>query len=67
MGKKSVMDAPLLPSGDGRVDALVDLPAEQNALGQLFQGFLRMALQTHVDTQESRSKIEVSISHSVNR
>ncbi|XP_070824506.1 neuromedin Bb [Chaetodon trifascialis] len=58
MGKKSVMDAPLLPAGEGHgVDALeVTLPAEESALGELFQEFLRVALQAQVDTQESRSK-----------
>ncbi|XP_072237318.1 neuromedin Bb [Leuresthes tenuis] len=58
MGKKSVMDAPLLPSPeDQAVDALeVSLPAEQTALGELFQEFLRVALQTQADTQQRRSK-----------
>lgn len=61
MGKKSVMDTPLLPSAEGKgVDALeVNLPAEQSALGELFQEFLRVALQAQVDTQESRSKNQV--------
>ncbi|XP_047437018.1 neuromedin Bb [Mugil cephalus] len=58
MGKKSVMDAPLLPSAEEQgIDALeVALPARQSALGELFQEFLRVALQAQVDTQESRSK-----------
>ncbi|XP_070691498.1 neuromedin Bb [Pempheris klunzingeri] len=58
MGKKSVMDTPLLPSAEGLgADALdVTLPADQSALGELFQEFLRVALQAQVDTQESRSK-----------
>ncbi|KAM8761914.1 neuromedin Bb [Acanthopagrus schlegelii] len=58
MGKKSVMDPPLLPSAEGQGgDALeVSLPAEQSALGELFQEFLRVALQAQVDTQASRSK-----------
>lgn len=62
MGKKSVMDTPLLPSAEGQgVDALeVTLPAEQSALGELFQEFLRVALRAQVDTQESRSKNQVS-------
>lgn len=62
MGKKSVMDTPLLPSAEGQgVDALeVTLPAEQSALGELFQEFLRVALQAQMDTQESRSKNQVS-------
>ncbi|KAG7222411.1 hypothetical protein INR49_016270 [Caranx melampygus] len=58
MGKKSVMDTPMLPSAEGQgVDALeVTLPGEQSALGELFQEFLRVALQAQVDPQESRSK-----------
>lgn len=65
MGKKSVMDTPLLPSAEGQgVDALeVNLPAEQSALVELFQEFLRVALQAQVDTQESRTKNQVSSSH----
>lgn len=61
MGKKSVMDAPLLPSAEDQgVDALeVTLPGRQSALGELFQEFLRVALQAQVDTQESRSKNQV--------
>ncbi|XP_060896620.1 neuromedin Bb [Labrus mixtus] len=55
MGKKSVMDAPLLPSAEG-VNALVALPEEQGAIGELFQEYLREALQAQVDTEESRSK-----------
>ncbi|XP_039991027.1 neuromedin Bb [Xiphias gladius] len=58
MGKKSVMDTPLLPSAEGQgADALEDtLPGEQRALEELFQEFLRAALQAQLDTQESRSK-----------
>ncbi|KAJ0002052.1 hypothetical protein NQD34_001848 [Periophthalmus magnuspinnatus] len=57
MGKKSVVDAPLLPSQSQSLDALdMSLPAEQSALAQLFQEFLRMALETQVETQETRSK-----------
>ncbi|XP_045888217.1 neuromedin Bb [Micropterus dolomieu] len=58
MGKKSVMDTPLLPSAEGQgADALeVTLSREQSALGELFQEFLRLALQAQVDPQESRSK-----------
>ncbi|XP_020510910.1 neuromedin Bb [Labrus bergylta] len=55
MGKKSVMDAPLLPSAEG-VNALVALPEEHGAIGELFQEYLREALQAQVDTEESRSK-----------
>ncbi|KAM9860975.1 neuromedin Bb [Aulostomus maculatus] len=58
MGKKSVMDTPLLPSSEGQgVGALeVPLPAERTDLGELFQEFLRLVLQTHLDTPESLSK-----------
>ncbi|XP_061566853.1 neuromedin Bb [Cololabis saira] len=58
MGKKSVMDTPLLASqedqGTGTVG--VRVPAEQSALRELFQEFLRVALQAEVDAQESRSR-----------
>ncbi|XP_068432058.1 neuromedin Bb [Clinocottus analis] len=58
MGKKSVMDTPLLPPAQGQgVDALeVSLPVEPSALVELFHDFLRVALQAQVDTQESRTK-----------
>ncbi|XP_019935444.2 neuromedin Bb [Paralichthys olivaceus] len=56
MGKKSVVDAPLMPSAEGRDALEVSLPGEQSALEELFQEFLRVAIQTQVDTQESRSK-----------
>ncbi|MEQ2178507.1 hypothetical protein GOODEAATRI_014744 [Goodea atripinnis] len=58
MGKKSVMDTPLLPSPEDQgVDALqVSLPAEQSSLGELFQEFLQVALKAQVDTDESRLK-----------
>ncbi|KAF0043395.1 hypothetical protein F2P81_004732 [Scophthalmus maximus] len=58
MGKKSVMDPPLMPPAEGPGDGAleVSLPGEQSALGQLFQEFLRVALQAQVDTHESRSK-----------
>ncbi|KAJ0056308.1 hypothetical protein NL108_004594 [Boleophthalmus pectinirostris] len=53
MGKKSVVDTPLLPSQS--LDALdMSLPAEQSALAQLFQEFLRMALETQMETQETQ-------------
>lgn len=61
MGKKSVMDNPLLPSAEGQsVNALeVAVPAEESALGDLFQEFLRVALRAQVDTAEIRSKNQV--------
>jgi len=82
MGKKSVLDNPLLSSveGQGTVDALQvalvpeqtwgsplvpeqtwgsPLDPEQRGLGDLLQGVLRLALQAHADTLESRSKNQV--------
>lgn len=61
MGKKSVMESPLLPSPEERaVDALeVSLPAGQSSLRELFQEFLRVALKAQVDTDESRLKNQV--------
>ncbi len=61
MGKKSVVDTPLLPAAEGQGDDALEvtLPAEQSVLGELFQEFLRVALQAQVDTQESRSKNQV--------
>lgn len=61
MGKKSVVDAPLLPSPEDQGADALDLlvPTERTALGELFHEFLRVALEAHVDTQGSRSKDEV--------
>lgn len=63
MGKKSVMDNPMLPSPNGQgVDALeVAMSPERNGLGDLFQEVLRVALQAQVDTEESRSKNQVRL------
>lgn len=62
MGKKSLVDAPLLPSAErqGLHELEVSLPAEQSALAELFQELVRVALRTHVDTQESRSNKQVN-------
>ncbi|XP_056464495.1 neuromedin Bb [Gadus chalcogrammus] len=62
MGKKSVMDKPLLSPADGQgVDALqVALGPEQDDLGNIFQEVLRVALQAQIDTQETRSKKQES-------
>uniref|UniRef100_A0A3B5LWU3 Neuromedin Bb n=1 Tax=Xiphophorus couchianus TaxID=32473 RepID=A0A3B5LWU3_9TELE len=51
MGKKSVMDTPLLRSPEDQgVNAVeVSLPAEQTSL---FQEFLRLALKAQMDTEE---------------
>lgn len=57
MGKKSVVDTPLLPSAQA-ADAPEE-PAAQSAPGELFQEFLRLALQAQLDTRNSRSKIQV--------
>ncbi|KAK7913648.1 hypothetical protein WMY93_013859 [Mugilogobius chulae] len=58
MGKKSVVDAPLLPSSQSqRMDALdVSLPAEQSALAEIVQEFLEMALETQMEAHQSNSK-----------
>uniref|UniRef100_A0A3B3X475 Neuromedin Bb n=1 Tax=Poecilia mexicana TaxID=48701 RepID=A0A3B3X475_9TELE len=55
MGKKSVMDTPLLrsPEDQGGNEVDVSLPAEQTSL---FQEFLRVALKAQMDTEESRLK-----------
>ncbi|XP_054892649.1 neuromedin Bb [Poeciliopsis prolifica] len=56
MGKKSVMETPLLRSLEDQqgVNALdASLPAEQTSL---FQEFLRVALKAQMDTEESRLK-----------
>uniref|UniRef100_A0A1A8IKA0 Neuromedin Bb n=2 Tax=Nothobranchius TaxID=28779 RepID=A0A1A8IKA0_NOTKU len=60
MGKKSVMDSPLLspPEEQGLGSLEVSLPADQSSLGELFHEFLRVALQAQVDTRESRSKTQ---------
>uniref|UniRef100_A0A1A8QG28 Neuromedin Bb n=1 Tax=Nothobranchius rachovii TaxID=451742 RepID=A0A1A8QG28_9TELE len=60
MGKKSVMDSPLLspPEEQGLGSLEVSLPADQSSLGELFHEFLRVALQAQVDTRESRSQTQ---------
>nr|XP_057945293.1 neuromedin Bb [Doryrhamphus excisus] len=59
MGKKSVMDDPLLSAeGQGDGDAEVSLPGGHSSLSELFQDFLRVAMQTQVDSQESRFKAQ---------
>lgn len=59
MGKKSVVDTPLLPSAQA-ADAQEE-PAAQSSPGELFQEFLRVALRAKLDTQDTRSKNEVSL------
>lgn len=56
MGKKSVVDTPLLPSAQA---ADAPEPAAQIEPGELFQEFLRVALRAQLDTRESRSKDQV--------
>uniref|UniRef100_H3BWV3 Neuromedin B n=1 Tax=Tetraodon nigroviridis TaxID=99883 RepID=H3BWV3_TETNG len=56
MGKKSVVDTPLLPSAQA-ADAQEE-PAAQSSPGELFQEFLRVALRAKLDTQDTRSKNE---------
>uniref|UniRef100_A0A1A8GZP7 Neuromedin Bb n=1 Tax=Nothobranchius korthausae TaxID=1143690 RepID=A0A1A8GZP7_9TELE len=60
MGKKSVMDSPLLspPEEQGLGSLELSLPADQSSLGELFHEFLRVALQAQVDTRESRSETQ---------
>lgn len=57
MGKKSVVDTPLLPSAQA-ADAPEE-PAAQSAPGELFQEFLRIALRAQLDTRDSRFKNQV--------
>ncbi|XP_077374805.1 neuromedin Bb [Festucalex cinctus] len=58
MGKKSVMESPLLSSteAEGVGDLEVSRPQGRSDLSELFQEFLRMQAQAHVDSQESRLK-----------
>lgn len=51
MGKKSVMDSPLLPPAQA-----ADAPAEQSALAEL----LRVALREQVEIRDSGAKNQVS-------
>ncbi|CAL8350314.1 unnamed protein product [Merluccius merluccius] len=65
MGKKSVMDNPLLSSADGQgvgaLQAALQGPERSGDLvGDLVQEVLRVALQAQVDTQETRSKNQES-------
>ncbi|PWA29179.1 hypothetical protein CCH79_00006170 [Gambusia affinis] len=55
MGKKSVMDTPLLrsPEDQGVNPVELSFPAEQTSL---VQEFLRVALKAQMDTEESRLK-----------
>lgn len=55
MGKKSVMDSPLLPPAQA-----VDAPAEQSAPAELLHEFLRVALREQVETRDSAAKNQVS-------
>ena len=60
MGKKSVMDKPLLSPADGPgVDALQSAlqGPEPDDLGNIFQEVLRVALQAQVDTQDSKKQV----------
>ncbi|XP_061621733.1 neuromedin Bb [Phyllopteryx taeniolatus] len=60
MGKKSVMDTPLLSSTEDQgVGALaVSQPWGRSSLSELFQDFLRVAMQAQIDSQESRLKTQ---------
>lgn len=59
MGKKSVVDTPLLPSAQA-ADAPEE-PAAQSAPGELFHEFLRFALRARLDTRDSRSNNQVRV------
>ncbi|XP_077420416.1 neuromedin Bb [Vanacampus margaritifer] len=58
MGKKSVMETPLLSSTeDERVrDLEVSRPQGRSDISELFQDFVRVVMQAQVDSQESRLK-----------
>lgn len=62
MGKKSLVDAAMLPSAErqGLDELEVSVPAQQSALDELFQELVRVALRAHVETQESRSNKQVN-------
>lgn len=64
MGKKSVMDTPLLrsPEDQGVNPVELSFPAEQTSL---VQEFLRVALKAQMDTEESRLKDQVRTEDSV--
>lgn len=59
MGKKSVMDPPLLPSTQAADALQAAVPVEQSALGELFQELLRVALREQVETRDGGSKNQV--------
>ncbi|KAM9824925.1 neuromedin Bb isoform 2-T2 [Syngnathus typhle] len=56
MGKKSVMETPLLSSTEERGVGPSDDTQGRSGLSELFQHFLRVAMQARVDSQESRLK-----------
>ncbi|XP_061133174.1 neuromedin Bb isoform X2 [Syngnathus typhle] len=56
MGKKSVMETPLLSSTEERGVGPSDDTQGRSSLSELFQHFLRVAMQAQVDSQESRLK-----------
>ncbi|XP_037103725.1 neuromedin Bb isoform X2 [Syngnathus acus] len=56
MGKKSVMETPLLSSTEERGVGPLDDTQGRSGLSELFQHFLRVAMQAQVDSQESRLK-----------
>ena len=67
MGKKSVMDNPLLPSSDdddeGGDEGEDDVVSRENyLLGNLFQEVLRVALKAQLDTH-SKSQVRDTESH----
>ncbi|XP_061671306.1 neuromedin Bb [Syngnathoides biaculeatus] len=60
MGKKSVVDTPLLSSSEDQgVGGLeVSQPQGPNSLSEIFQDFLRVAMQAQIESQESRLKTQ---------
>lgn len=65
MGKKSVLDTPLLPSVEGQGAQEGNLSEERSALAELFRDFVQVAMETQEDTHESSSKNPVSITFSL--
>lgn len=61
MGKKSVVDSEQLPSEDDSTMKAIEaaLNPLQFEPADLYQEMLRIALQTHLDSQEIRAKVPV--------
>lgn len=59
MGKKSVVDSEQLPTEDDFTIIEAALNPQQVEPADLYQEMLRIALQTHLDSQEIRPKVPV--------